>query len=320
MKKRGKGLMILFGLAIFCVVCIAVHRKSSIIAMQEESSIPAMQEESNIPAMQEESNIPAMQEESSIPDTQAKNNIPVTDKQEDNWQNHLGEVDEDTGSVVQTDDANEAIAISSEDNKYTVFVREEYPQKLYIYNMEKNKLDQIDVAPDLATDIMTLEWIDPDKVAVWSHVNPSVGCLDIYDVNNLQKLVEKYCSSYSLTEEIDTLIYVEPAPHFSSAIGKEKILNIDDEILYQTKENEVISSIDTNDNGDIAIVAEKKDDNYETESTDLVVLEKGKKKYKVKTKTDLKSGEGNVIHWINNKKISYSTRKEGVNKIKEIVK
>ena len=313
MKKREKGLIILFVLAIICVVCFAVHRKSRVSNIQEQSDV------------QEKNDILDAQGKSSISDAQEKNSIPVTDRQEDNWQNHLGKLDvdaeidlENPENAIQTDDNDSVLAISSEDNKYTVFVRGEECQKLYIYNTENNKLDQIDVAPDLTTDIMTLEWIGQDKVAVWSHVNPSLGCLDIYDVNSLQKLVEKYCSSYSLTEEIDSLVYVEPAPHFSSAIGEEKILNIDDEILYQTEKNEVISSIDNNDNEDIAIVVKKENENYETESTDLVVLKKKGKKYKVKEKTGLKRGEGTEIDWINNNKISYSTRKEGVNKVKKI--
>lgn len=310
MKKRENCLTILFALAIFCVVCFAVHRKNNISDIQENSS--------NLD----------MQENNSNLDIYEENNIPVTDRQEDTWENHLGKLDVDAeidlenpeNAIIKTDDNDVVLAISSEDNKYTVFVRRENYQKLYIYNTEKNELNQIDVTPDLVTDIMTLEWIGTDKVAVWSHVNPSLGCLDIYDVNGLQKLVEKYCSFYSLTEEIDSLVYVEPAPHFSSAKGDEVILNIDDEILYQTGKKETISSIDSNDNEDIAIVVEKENANYETESTELVVLKKNKKKYKIKEKTKLKRGEGAEINWINNKKISYSTRKKGVNKIKKISK
>lgn len=252
-----------------------------------------------------------------------KVSIPVTDRQEDNWQNHLGKLDDDAEnpmSTVQADHTERAIAISSEDNKYTIFVKGLNREDLYIYNTEEKKLDQIEVEPDLATGIMSLKWIGPDKVAAWSHVNPSWGCLDIYDVNSMRKLVEKYCSIYSVTEDIDRLVYVEPAPHFPSAVGEEKILNMDNEVLYQTEKKEIISSIDKNDNEDIAIVIRKVNDNYDTKSTDLVVLSKTGGKYQVKEKIRLKRGEGAEINWINRKKIAYSTGKEGVNKVKKITK
>lgn len=308
MKKREKGLVILFILAVVCVVCIAVHRKSMISNSQEKNNISKEQGKGN------------------LLDTKEKRDIPITERQEDNWQNHLSEIDEDaemnpnhSPKMVQKED-DDAIAISSEDKKYTVFVKGEDRQKLYIYNAEEKILDQIDVEPNLATDIMTLEWFDQNQVAVWSHVNPSLGCLDIYNVNSLEKVVEKYCSFYSWSEGIDTLVYVEPAPHFSSDLGEEKILNMDDQILYQTKKNEIISSIDKNNIEDIAIVVNKKDESYETQSTDLVVLKRKGKKYKVKEKIGLEKGEGREMNWINNKRISYSTRSGKTNKVKKIPK
>ena len=309
MKKREKRLVILFVLVVVCVVCFAVHRKSKLSDTQEKSNVSMKQGKSDILDV----------------DVQEKIDIPVTDRKKDDWQNHLSELDEDAEldpenpeNMIQKDDEDEAIAICSEDKKYTVFVRNEDPQVLHIYNSEEKKLDQINVTPDLATDIMTLEWFDQNQVAVWSHVNPSLGCLDIYDVNSLEKVVEKYCSSYSWTEGIDTLIYVEPAPHFSSDLGEEKVLNIDDEILYQTEKNELISSVDNNENEDLAIVVNKENNNFEIQSTDLVILNKKGKKYKVKEKMRLEKGAGREVNWVNNKKISYSSKKEGVNKVKKL--
>ena len=313
---KGKVIILRSVLAIACVFCIAVQEKNKI------PSTNAISKESNIPsanAVSEESSISSADattsKKDSIPSVDTvpeKINIPSTDRRKDNGQNHLGELDEDAENpehAVQTDDT--VLAISSEDKQYTVFTRRECRQKLYIYNAEENKLDQIDVTPDSADSIMTLEWIAPDKVAVWSHASPSMGCLDIYDVNSLQKLVEKYCSFYSLTEEIDSLVYVESSPRCS---GYDTILNIDDEILYQTGDKEIISSIDINKNSNIAIVVEKEDENYETESTDLVVLKKKGKIYKISEKISLAKRTVEEIHWTNNHKISYSTRR-GKNKV-----
>lgn len=308
MKKREKGLVILFMLAVVCVVCIAVHRKNIASNSQEKSNISKDQGKGN------------------LLDTKEKRDIPITERQEDNWQNHLSEIDEDaemnpnhSPKMVQKED-DDAIAISSEDKKYTVFVRREECQVLYIYNADKKRLDQINVTPNLATDIMTLEWFDQNRVAVWSHVNPSLGCLDIYDVNSLEKVVEKYCSIFSWSDDIDTLIYVEPTPHFSSDLGEEKVLNIDDEILYQTKKNECIFLMDKNENEDIAIVVDKRNFNYEIQSTDLVILNKKGNKYKVKEKMRLQKGAGREMNWINHKEISYSTRSGETYKVKKISK
>lgn len=308
MKKREKGLVILFMLAVVCVVCIAVHRKNIASNSQEKSNISKDQGKGN------------------LLDTKEKRDIPITERQEDNWQNHLSEIDEDSDinpnhspKMVQKED-DDAIAISSEDKKYTVFVRREECQVLYIYNADEKRLDQINVTPNLATDIMTLEWFDQNRVAVWSHVNPSLGCLDIYDVNSLEKVVEKYCSIFSWNDDIDTLIYVEPAPHFSSDLGEEKVLNIDDEILYQTKKNECIFLMDKNENEDIAIVVDKRNFNYEIQSTDLVILNKKGNKYKVKEKMRLEKGAGREMNWINHKEISYSTRSGETYKVKRISK
>lgn len=155
---------------------------------------------------------------------------------------------------------------------------------------------------------MSLKWIDADQVAVWSHVNPSCGCLTLYDVNALKKLGEKYCSGYAWSEGMDSLVYVEPVPHNPSAIGEEKILNLnmDEETLYQTKKFDMIRSMDINNHGDIAILVDRVNKNFDRQSTKIMILKKRGKKYKVKEKIGLKKGEGVEIQWVDHKTISYS--------------
>ena len=145
-----------------------------------------------------------------------------------------------------------------------------------------------------------------DRVAAWSHVNPSVGCLSIYDVNTLRKLEETYCSKYAWSEGMESLVYTEPVPHHPSAIGEEKILGADGEILYQTKRLDMIRSMDINDRGDIAILVDRVDENYDKQSTKIMILKKRGRKYKVKEKIDLKKGEGVEIQWIDHSTISCS--------------
>lgn len=90
MKKREKGLMILFVLTIVCVVCFAVHKKSSVSEVQEQSGV------------QEKNTISVAQEKSGISEVQEKNSIPDTNRREDNWQNHLGKLDEDAKNPEQS--------------------------------------------------------------------------------------------------------------------------------------------------------------------------------------------------------------------------
>lgn len=247
-----------------------------------------------------------------------KSSIPRADRQEDDWQNHLGNVVDDDGNRIYEEE-DEGLAIKSQDGKCKVFMKGNERLKLYIYHAEEEKLDEIDVRPmdtDIG-DIMSLGWIDTDQVAVFCHLSPSGGCLGIYDVNTLQKLEEKLCAEYSWVEGIDSLVYVEPAPRRSSEIGKEKILNADDEIIYQTKKFETIYSMDSNARGDIAIVVDKLNKYYDIQSRKLMILKKNGKRYQVKEKISLKDGEGGEFEWIDYKTISYSTG-EGGKKVREI--
>lgn len=216
------------------------------------------------------------------------------------------------------EEAAEGLAIESEDGKCKVYVGRDQHQKIYIYHAGKEGLDEIDVMPDLADAIMSLEWFDANRVAAWSHVNPSCGCLSIYDVNTLQKLEEIYCSAYAWSEGMESLIYTESVPHNPSAIGEEKILNANDEMIYQTKKYDGIRSMDINDRGDIAIVVERMNKYFDVQSTKIMILKKKGKKYRVKEKIKLKKGERAEVEWIDHKTISYSAEGGG-KKVKKLV-
>ncbi len=246
-----------------------------------------------------------------------RSGISNTESQRDDGKNPLVKAADDDGNEAY-EEGDVALSIMSEDGKCKVFVKKDQRQKLYIHHVEEGRLDEIDVMPDLADAIMSLEWIDANQVAVWSHVNPSCGCLDIYDVNTLQKQEEKYCSKYAWSKGMDSLIYVEPVPHNPSAVGKEKILNLNDEFLYQTKKFVIIRSMDINDRGEIAIIVEKVNKNHDVQTAGIMILKKKGNKYQAIKKIKLKNGGCGEIEWIDHKTISYSTG-EGGKKVKKLV-
>lgn len=98
MKTKEKVLIILFVLAIICIVGIAVHRKSSNPDTQETSSISDAQENSTSDAPKN-SSTPDIQEKHDIPDTQEKSSSP--DMQEKNGASDTRENYEDSSEIVQ---------------------------------------------------------------------------------------------------------------------------------------------------------------------------------------------------------------------------
>lgn len=51
------------------------------------------------------------------------------------------------------------------------------------------------------------------------------------------------------------MIYVLPAPHFAEYSGKEKVMNANDEVLYQTAKNELVKKLSVNETtGELVLV------------------------------------------------------------------
>ena len=244
--------------------------------------------------------------ENSIPDSHAAND---TVKNND----AIPEADAESMNETEPDNQDEILAVTSSTGKYRAFTREYNSQMLYIYDNNARELDSIEVTPSLTTGITSIEWFDETKVAVYSHVNPSLGCLDIYDAATKENLVEKYCSYYAWTDGLDSLIYVEPAPHFSSKIGKTKIRNYDDDILYQTKKNVVIRGIAENEEGNLAVIAEKMTKYYDVEETKLLFLKKMNDNgisYYVSEQKKLNSHSIENLKWVSNQKVTYKAWKK----------
>ena len=70
-----------------------------------------------------------------------------------------------------------------------------------------------------------------------------MGCMSVYDISTLKLLFEKYCSEYSFGSTLESLIYTETAP---GNLGKTKIRNYEDELVYQTRKKEQITNLAVN--------------------------------------------------------------------------
>jgi len=189
---------------------------------------------------------------------------------------------------------------------YEIYVQEGEKQKLYVYNTRTGQTDSIKIEPDMATEIMSLKWLAPGKAAVFSHVNPSTGYLSIYGLDMKELLFERYCSSYAWHDSLESLVYVEPAPHFSEKYGEEKILNWEDRVLYQTGKKEVISEFAINSKGDMAVVTIKNPAEEDQPVNQILYLKKKGIKYRLTGRKRMKRGKRIYdIKWLDDKRISF---------------
>lgn len=193
------------------------------------------------------------------------------------------------------------LSAKSTEKSYTAYVREDESNVVYIQDRKTDKVKKILVEPHLASGIMSMEWFDNQTIIVYSHVSPYIGCASVYDVSTKKLLLEKYCSKYSFGDTIDSFVYVKAAPR---NLGRDKIINYKDKMVYQTKKNQCIRDIVLNHkSNDIALVVGKYADDSETQHLQIEILEKRGSKYiKVKSQK-LKSGTIDSIRWKNNEKV-----------------
>lgn len=191
-------------------------------------------------------------------------------------------------------------AVSTQ-KSYNAYVCVDDSQLLYIQDQTTDKTQTISVEPHLATGIMFLEWLDDKTVVAFSHVSPFMGCMSVYDVVTQKLLLEKYCSSYAFGDTLDSLVYVEAT---SGDSGNHKLLNDEDELLYQTGKRERISNIAVNNtNGDIAIIIGKYLKDGESQEFHVVLLAKSGDKYtKVKTQK-VKLNSVHSVEWKDDEQI-----------------
>lgn len=193
------------------------------------------------------------------------------------------------------------LSAKSTKGSYRAYVREDESNVVYIQNEKTDKTEKILVEPHLASGIMSMEWFDDQTIIVYSHVSPYIGCASVYDVSTKKMIMEKYCSKYSFGNTLKSFVYVESAPR---NLGKDKIVNYKDKLVYQTKKNQCIRDIVLNHkSNDIALVVGKYADDSETQRLQVVFLEKRGNKYiKVKSQK-IKPREVDSIRWKGDEKV-----------------
>ena len=87
-------------------------------------------------------------------------------------------------------------------------------------------------------------WFGDNILAAVSHVNPSLSCLTVYDIDTLELIEERYGSDFRWAgNEYTDFYYISPSPHFSEETGVESILNYEGDIVYKTSGNESLSGL-----------------------------------------------------------------------------
>lgn len=144
----------------------------------------------------------------------------------------------------------EILAVRSKNGQYTAFTKcvGEDKQVLHIYNQSMKKLDDVKVGDDiLGSDIMSLEWMGEKQIAVMSHISPTTGCLDVYDVEKKENVFHVNCTDYAWSNEVESIVYVEPVSRFQT--GNIHLLDYRGNVLYETGEKEMIEDIKIGKNG-----------------------------------------------------------------------
>lgn len=201
----------------------------------------------------------------------------------------------------QVSAAKPVLSAVSMQGSYKAYVCEGDSQIVYIQDQRTDKVKKLSVEPHLATGIISLEWFDDKTMVVFSHVSPYMGCMSVYDISTLEPLLEKYCSEYSFGSTLESLIYTETAP---GNLGKTKIRNYEDELVYQTRKKEQITNFAVNEkNSAIAIVVGRYLKDWETQEFRVELLEKIRGRYVKIKKQKVKLNHVDSIQWKGNKEV-----------------
>lgn len=132
-----------------------------------------------------------------------------------------------------------------------------------------------------------LRWFGDHVLAVISHVNPSLLYLQIYDVDTLELLDERYGLDFQWAKnDYTSLYYIVPAPHFSEEVGPEKVVDYEEQVIYQTDGGESMDSLAISpDGGKLGILSRDEESKY------LTVVEAEASEKMMKTEWDGTLGE-----------------------------
>lgn len=139
-----------------------------------------------------------------------------------------------------------ALEAVSESGTMSAGIQEESPCRIIVTNRSTGEKKEIQAEDSLllATNVEEFRWFGDRVLAAISHVNPSLSCLQIYDVNTLELLDERYGLDFQWAKnDYTSLYYIVPTPHFSEEIGPEKVVDYEEQVIYQTDGGESLDSL-----------------------------------------------------------------------------
>lgn len=139
-----------------------------------------------------------------------------------------------------------ALEAVSDSGVWNAGVDEENTKKIKLHKQFNGEEKEIIVEDSLllATGVEELYWFGDNILAAVSHVNPSLSCLTVYDIDTLELIEERYGSDFRWAgNEYTDFYYISPSPHFSEETGVESILNYEGDIVYKTSGNESLSGL-----------------------------------------------------------------------------
>ena len=128
-------------------------------------------------------------------------------------------------------------------NNLKAYVNEKDALEIIITGDSKDKL-RVNDSLNLITSVEKLYWLDQNRLVIIAHINPSLQCFMVYDLKTKQLENEKYGIGFTWKDnDISTLIYIVPKPHFSKNGNLEMIKDYQDKILYQAPKGMTISNL-----------------------------------------------------------------------------
>lgn len=152
----------------------------------------------------------------------------------------------------------EGVEIEKAHKERELFVVEDEPMTFSLGG-EKIKVKD---SKDRANAILSVEWMNSQQIAVECHVNPSLDCFTVYDVQKKKFTYEAYGYDFVWKDgDIKTVVYIEAPPHCSKKGGTYAIKNYDEEVVYQSKDE--LMTLGFDENGDITFEVMKEDGSVE---------------------------------------------------------
>ena len=126
--------------------------------------------------------------------------------------------------------------ISESGDIYTYTIIEGYIRQEITLTNQSSGAEFILPLSEHIRDISDVNFIR-NRIAVRGHVNPSLEILGIFSLETGEMIIQKHGYGFTFADN-NELYYVKAgSPHFSGLYGNDKIMNENDDILYESEVN-----------------------------------------------------------------------------------